>query len=126
MATTPRIGDLAANLNANISTQVNAALAAAANPPPVALASGSIDVSLGTVFSLSVSAPATISFSNFASGKVIILVVANTAASQIALTFPTLVKDGNFTANLTASKKNVYTFVNIGGTIHTSVVTDLV
>ena len=56
--------------------------------PSVAIAGGTLDWALGNIFTRSISANTTFSFSNASDGRTIIFQVTNTSASPITLTWP--------------------------------------
>lgn len=68
----------------------------------------------------------TLTFSNAANGKSVTLIVYNSSTSNITLTFPSGIKwsDTNYTT-VSASKYNIYTFIQINGVIFCSYVSGL-
>ena len=86
----------------------------------VAVSAMAIDWSLGTVFTKTLAAGAnTFTFSNAASGMVIVVRVTGAAST---LTWPTVRWAGGVAPTQTASGTDVYTFVHDGSNIYGSVV----
>lgn len=86
----------------------------------VAVAAMAIDWSLGSVFTKTLAAGAnTFTFSNAASGMVIVVRVTGAAST---LTWPTVLWAGGVAPTQTASGVDVYTFVHDGTSIYGSVV----
>ena len=90
---------------------------ASASVTPSALA---VDGSKGTVFAKTISSSSTFTFSNFSDGSTIVIAV--TTTGSYTATFPTAKWPGGSQPTQTASGTDVYTFINIGGTIYANVV----
>lgn len=93
----------------------------------VAMGALDIDWSAGSVFTKTLAAGAnTFTFSNAASGKVIVVrVTSATAPSTSTLTWPTVRWAGGTAPTQTPSGTDVYTFVHDGTNIYGSVVQDM-
>ena len=84
----------------------------------VALSANNIDWSLGNVFTKTLSANATFTFSNSTDGRTIVLKITNSSASPLTLTFPVAVVSPDTT--VLALKTKIYTFVNIANVFYTT------
>lgn len=96
------------------------------DPASVALGSGtSVDWSLSSSFSKTLSANTTFTFANATDGQVIVMTVLNTA-SNYTVTWPTVSwSGGSAPTQTTGAKTDVYTFTKIGSTIFGSAVQNL-
>lgn len=90
---------------------------------PQAIAALNIDWSLGTVFSKTLSASSTFTFSNDTTGWTIVVALTNTA-SNYTVTWPgSVVWSGGVAPTQTVgAKTDVYTFIKIGSVVYGSVV----
>lgn len=94
-------------------------------PPTSAIGASAIDWSLGNVFSKTLSANTTFTFSNVKDGKTIVVRVTNTA-SNYTLAWPTVKWAGGVAPTQTiGAKSDVYTFISDGTDIFGSVVQDM-
>lgn len=93
------------------------------DPASVALGSGtSVDWSLSSSFSKTLSANTTFTFANATDGQVIVMTVLNTA-SNYTVTWPTVSwSGGSAPTQTTGAKTDVYTFMKVGSTIFGSAV----
>lgn len=90
--------------------------------PAVVISALDIDWRVGSVFSKTLAANSTFTFSNVADGNVIVVALTNTAGNFL-VTWPTVKWPGNVAPVQTIGvKKDIYTFVRIGSDIHGSVV----
>ena len=90
--------------------------------PAVALSAYDIDWVVGEVFSITLTENTTFTFSNQIDGKTLVVAVTNTPGNWTA-TWPTVLWSGGTPPVLTVgAHTDVFTFINIGGTIYGSVV----
>jgi len=83
-----------------------------------------VDWSLGDTFYKDISTSSTFTFSNLANGKTIIVILKNTGASDITVTFPTSLKSGILYNIISPNKENIYTFIRSNNKTYASVVSD--
>lgn len=84
----------------------------------VALSANDVDWSVGNVFTKTLSANATFTFSNSTDGRTIVLKITNSSASPITLAFPASVLNPD--TSVTALKTKIYTFIDVAGVIYTT------
>lgn len=91
--------------------------------PTVAISALDIDWRVGNVFSKTLAANSTFTFSNVADGNTIVVALTNTA-SNFTVTFPATVKwsGGTQPVQTVGAKADVYCFVKVGSVVYGSVV----
>lgn len=99
----------------------------AVSSTPVAVAALDVDFSAGSIFTKSLNADSTFTFSNMTDGQTVLLLVTETGGTARTLTFPTSVRfpSGSNTASQTASKSDLYSFTKIGSLVYASQLTDM-
>jgi hypothetical protein len=90
-----------------------------------AIAAADIDWSLGNVFTKTLAANTTFTFSNMSDGQTIVVRLTNTA-SNYTVTWPTCKWSGGVAPTMTiGAKDDVYTFIRIGSTTYGSAVQNM-
>ena len=90
--------------------------------PPSAITGTDIDWAVSNVFTKTLGANTTFTFSNSASGETIIVALTNTAGNY-TVTWPTVIWAGGVAPTQTVgAKTDIYTFIKIGSTIYGNVV----
>jgi hypothetical protein len=84
-----------------------------------------IDWTLGDTFYKLISSNSTFTFSNTITAKTITVCLKNTGASNIVVTFPTVLTSGILNVTIQPNKENVYTFVKSNGKIYAAVISDM-
>jgi hypothetical protein len=101
--------------------------AGSAAPIDAAISSTDIDWTTGDTFYKLISSDTTFTFSNTQNGKTIAVILKNTGASDIVLTFPSgILKSGVLNLIVASGKENVYTFIKSNSKIYVSAITDMV
>ena len=88
------------------------------NPPTYTIGALDLNWDLANIFTKSISANSTFTFSNAKEGKIIIFKVVNTSAAKVTLTWPASVVSAD--NNVSANKTRIYTFVYSGSSIYAS------
>jgi len=95
------------------------------SPFDVAITALNVDWSIGDTFYKLISSSSTFTFSNTLDGKTILVILKNTGASNITVTFPAALTSGVLNNVVQPNKENIYTFVRSNGKLYVSAVTDL-
>jgi hypothetical protein len=94
-------------------------------PAAVTIAAAAIDWALGNVFTKTLAANTTFTFSNLVDGKTVVVCLTNTA-SNYTVTWPTVKWAGGVAPVMTiGAKDDVYTFIRIGSTTYGSAVQNM-
>lgn len=93
-------------------------------PTDVAISALDVDWSLGDTFYKNISISSTFTFSNLINGKTILVILKNTGASDITVTFPTALKSGVLYNIISPNKENIYTCIRSNGKTYISAIAD--
>jgi hypothetical protein len=83
-----------------------------------------IDWSTGDTFYKEISTSSFFTFSNEENGKTILVILKNTGASNITITFPSALKSGTLYNIVSPLKENIYTFVRSNNKTYVTAVSD--
>lgn len=96
------------------------------NRPSLVIAALNVDWSLSELYTKSISATTTLTFSNVTSGNVISVIITNSSGSAQIVNFPAGIKwsGGSAITSVPANRSNVYTFEHDGTATYAAVVED--
>jgi len=92
----------------------------------VTISALNIDWTLGTTFYKSINTNSTFTFSNVVPGKTITVVIFNSSASGITVTFPSVRSQANaFELVIASNRANVYVFTSVNGFVYASSIAEV-
>ena len=95
------------------------------SPVDSSLSGTNVDWSVGDTFYKSISSNTVFTFSNTSNAKTISVILKNTSASDITVTFPTCLTSGILPTTIASGKESLFTFTKSNNKIYAGALTDM-